>query len=89
MSSLQGNALAVVETDINAEKYKVDGQDLEILSLIIGGHTNRVIARKLSISEESVERRLQGISRRFGISNRLEMVLFTIHHGLVPGKRSL
>jgi DNA-binding NarL/FixJ family response regulator len=45
--------------------------------------TNREIAEKFSISEQTVKHHLRNIFDKLGVSNRLELALFAINHGLV------
>lgn len=46
------------------------------------GHSNREIAQQFSLSEETVKRHLTNIFDKVGVSNRLELALFAIHHEL-------
>jgi DNA-binding NarL/FixJ family response regulator len=85
MSSLYGNTLSADDTNTPYGKYRITDDEAVVLSLLIEGRNNRVIAKKLSISEQMVQCRLNDISRKFGVSNRLELVLFTIKNGLVAG----
>jgi hypothetical protein len=47
------------------------------------GSTNMDIAHALSISEDMVKRHLTHIFDKVGVSNRLELGLFAVHHHLV------
>jgi DNA-binding NarL/FixJ family response regulator len=58
-------------------------RELEIVSAIVLGFTNRDIARKYSISEDTVKHHLTNIFDKVGVSNRLELALFAIEHRLV------
>jgi DNA-binding CsgD family transcriptional regulator len=53
----------------------------EILRLIIGGHTNKQIARRLSRSERTVEYHRNRLMRKIGAHNAAELV----RHSLVMG----
>jgi DNA-binding NarL/FixJ family response regulator len=44
------------------------------------------IAQKFSISEETVKRHLTNVFDKLGTSNRLELALFAINHGLCPAR---
>jgi DNA-binding NarL/FixJ family response regulator len=59
-------------------------RELEIISVILGGHSNRYIAEALSISEKTVKHHVTNIFDKLGVSNRLELVLFALHHNLAP-----
>lgn len=56
----------------------------QILSAVVAGLTNREIAEKLSISEDTVKHHLSRIFDKVGVSHRLELAMFAVNHGLVP-----
>jgi DNA-binding NarL/FixJ family response regulator len=47
----------------------------EIVKLIIQGYSNKQIANKLSISNQTVKNHLVNVFNKLGISNRLNLVL--------------
>lgn len=56
-------------------------REVEIISAIREGNSNREIASKLAISEETVKRHLSNIYGKLGVSSRLELaVLATEQH---------
>lgn len=57
-------------------------RELEIVAAIAGGYTNRDVAQKFSISEDTVKHHLTNIFDKLGVSNRLELALFAVHHRL-------
>jgi len=59
-------------------------RELDVVRSIVSGVTNREIAQKFSISEQTVKHHLRNIFNKLGVSNRLELALFAINHGLVP-----
>ena len=60
-------------------------RELEIISAIVAGYTNKDIAEKFSISEQTVKHHLTNIFDKLGVSNRLELALFAVnHHLFVP-----
>jgi len=58
-------------------------RELEVVSAIVLGYTNKDIARKFTISEDTVKHHLTNIFDKVGVSNRLELALFSIEHRLV------
>jgi len=60
-------------------------RELEIVGEIVAGCTNKDIAQRFSISEETVKRHLTNIFDKLGLSNRLELALFALKHRLVAG----
>ena len=57
-------------------------RELEIIGVILGGYSNNDIAAKFSISEKTVKHHLTNIFDKLGVSNRLELALFALHHRL-------
>ena len=57
-------------------------RELEIVSAIASGCTNRDIAEEFSISQQTVKHHLTNIFDKTGVSNRLELALFAINQRL-------
>ncbi|MGK3201493.1 HD domain-containing phosphohydrolase [Amycolatopsis sp. MEPSY49] len=64
------------------------GREVEVLRLLAGGGSNRVIARELSISEKTVRNHVEHIYTKAGVSNRTGAGLFALEHGIagLPGR---
>jgi DNA-binding NarL/FixJ family response regulator len=58
-------------------------REIEVVSGIVEGCSNKDIALKLTISEETVKRHLSNIFDKTGVSTRLELALFAINHKLI------
>ena len=68
----------------NARKtFGLTVRELDVVAAIASGFTNREIAQKFSISEQTVKHHLRNIFDKVGVSNRLELALFAINHQLV------
>ena len=65
-------------------RFGLTARETQIISFITQGCMNRDIANSLSITEETVKRHLTNIFNKVGMSNRLELAIFAIEHGLVP-----
>ena len=63
-------------------------REVEIIRAIADGATNRDVARQLGVTEQTVKNHLSHIYDKLGVSNRLELALFAIHHKL-PDRRGL
>ena len=63
--------------------YGLTPRELEIVSAISSGDSNRDIADRLSISLQTVKHHLTSIFDKTGASTRLELALFAIRHGLI------
>lgn len=58
-------------------------RELEVLGTIVGGYTNKEIAKSLTLSEDTVKHHITNIFNKLGVSNRLELALFALHHKVV------
>jgi two-component system, NarL family, nitrate/nitrite response regulator NarL len=65
------------------ERFGLTRRELEITSAVVAGLSNREIAGKLSLSEDTVKHHLTNIFDKMGASNRLELALFAVHHRLL------
>lgn len=61
----------------------LDDSDLEILSAIAGGASNKEIAQKLYWSEATVKRKIQDILEKLGVSNRAQAIAEAIRRGWI------
>jgi DNA-binding NarL/FixJ family response regulator len=64
-------------------RYGLTPRELEVISTIVAGYTNKDIAEKFSISEQTVKHHLTNIFDKLGVSNRLELALFAVNHRLI------
>jgi two-component system, NarL family, nitrate/nitrite response regulator NarL len=69
--------------DVAKKKFGLTARELDVVGAVVSGFTNRDIAEKYSISEQTVKHHLRNIFDKLGVSNRLELALFAINHGLV------
>jgi DNA-binding NarL/FixJ family response regulator len=69
--------------EMSGQSFGLTARELQIISTVVVGCTNRDIAESLSISEDTVKRHLTHIFDKVGVSNRLELGLFAVHHHLV------
>jgi len=53
-----------------------------IIRAVVAGYTEEEIARRLFLSVQDVERDLQDIFVKVGVSNKLGLVLFAVRYGL-------
>jgi DNA-binding NarL/FixJ family response regulator len=67
------------------EEFGLTPRQLVIVANIVAGLSNKEIARKLSISEDTVKHHLTNIFDKVGVSTRLELALFATHYGLIAG----
>jgi len=83
-----------VGSDILAQFGKLQKQqasgltvrEADVIAAIRAGNSNKEIATKLSISEETVKRHLSNIYAKMGVSSRLELALLAVDRDLSAGK---
>jgi two-component system, NarL family, nitrate/nitrite response regulator NarL len=79
-----GSGLGGLQNNLNnSRKLNLTPRELQIASAIVEGAKNREIARKLSLSEDTVKHHLTKIFDKLGVSTRLELAMFVIQHGFV------
>ena len=65
------------------EKPLLSDREKEIVQLVAQGFRNREIGEKLFISDQTVKNHLHNIFDKLGVSDRLELALYAIHHRLI------
>lgn len=58
-------------------------REMQIVALIVQGCKNKEIALQLGTKEQVIKNYLRGIYDKTGVSDRLELALFTIHHRIL------
>jgi DNA-binding NarL/FixJ family response regulator len=58
-------------------------KELKIVALIVQGCKNKEIAVRLNTTEQVIKNYLRSIYDKTGVSDRLELALFTIHHRML------
>src|SRR6202050_2602427 len=79
LHELMAQAAAVPER----KTYGLTPRELEVVTCIVEGCSNKDIAKQFTISEETVKRHLSNVFDKTGVSTRLELALFAISHKLV------
>jgi two-component system, NarL family, nitrate/nitrite response regulator NarL len=64
-------------------QFGLTRRELEIVTTVATGLTNKDIARRFSLSEETVKHHLTKIFSKLGVANRVELALFAINEQLV------
>jgi DNA-binding NarL/FixJ family response regulator len=87
-SSIQRPAEAVrsEEEDSVAARVRewLTPKEMKILALIVQGCKNKEIALRLGTSEQVIKNYLRIVYDKTGVSDRVELALFTIHHRILP-----
>ena len=56
---------------------------LEILDLVARGNSNKIIGRKLSISDQTVKNHVSAILRKLEVNDRTEAVVYALRNGWI------
>src|SRR5262249_1044375 len=77
-------ALAGTHDSTKAEPaVRLTAREREVLALVASGETTREVARKLSVTEDTVKHHITKILDKTGMSSRVELALSAIEHRLV------
>ncbi len=60
----------------------ISPREREVLALLLDGMPNKLIARRLDISEKTVKSHLTSIFRRIGVTDRVQAILWVERQGL-------
>lgn len=63
-------------------RAQLSEREREIIMLIAKGYKNKEIAEAMFITEQTVKNHLHNVFDKLGVSDRLELALYAIHHGL-------
>jgi two-component system NarL family response regulator len=66
-----------------SQSFGLTRRELDIVRAVVNGDTNREIAGRLAISQNTVKRHLMHIFNKVGASTRVELALFAAHHRLL------
>jgi DNA-binding NarL/FixJ family response regulator len=75
----------VAENDMVGARVRdrLTPKELRIVALIVQGYKNKDIATELGTTEQVVKNYLRNVYDKIGVSDRLELALFTIHHRIL------
>jgi DNA-binding NarL/FixJ family response regulator len=92
-SFLQGPSSSQVEINddvVGARvRKRLSDRELRIIAAIVQGYKNREIAAQLYTSEQVVKNALRNIFDKIGVSDRLELALFVVHHRILAQATAL
>jgi two-component system, NarL family, nitrate/nitrite response regulator NarL len=81
-----GDIVEFMRTNPSGEKpqrnFGLTKREMDILNTIVAGLSNKEIARKFSLSEDTVKHHLTNIFDKVGVASRLELALFAINNRL-------
>lgn len=78
-------AQEILENDLVGARVRdrLTPKELKIVALIVQGFKNKEIATQLGTTEQVIKNYLRNVYDKIGVSDRLELALFTIHHRIL------
>lgn len=80
--SLNTNVWKMPTAKVAVEDLNISDRELQILRCLISGHSNKVIARQLSITEATVKAHVKTVLRKLRVANRTQAAIWAITRGL-------
>lgn len=80
-----GTGTGILEEDLVGARVRdrLTPKEMKIVALIVQGCKNKEIALRLTTTEQVIKNYLRSIYDKTGVSDRLELALFTIHHRML------
>lgn len=73
--------LPIGKWDMNGD-LNLSGREVEILRCLVSGHSNKVIARQLQITEATVKVHVKAVLRKLRVANRTQAAIWAFTRGL-------
>ena len=77
-----GRQWRVARLGVRDQSAALSQREREIVVLVAQGFKNKEMAERMFISEQTVKNHLHNIFDKLGVSDRLELALYAIHHNL-------
>jgi DNA-binding NarL/FixJ family response regulator len=77
-------ASEVLAARAGRREAELTGREREVLGLVAEGLPNKLIARRLEISEKTVKAHLTRVFERIGVTDRTQAALWAQRHGISP-----
>ena len=74
---------AGVPADEPRPASRLTPRELQVVGAIVEGSSNKDIGRTFGVTEQTVKNHLSSIFDKLGVSNRLELALYAVHHRLL------
>jgi DNA-binding NarL/FixJ family response regulator len=75
-------ARAVLDTRVRQPSVRLSAREREVLALVAEGLPNKLVARRLGISEKTVKTHLTNVFQQIGVTDRTQAVLWAQRNGL-------
>jgi two-component system nitrate/nitrite response regulator NarL len=71
-----------------APAERLTPREREIVAAVATGESNREVARRLALAEDTVKHHISNIFDKLGVSNRAELAAYAASHGLAEAPRA-
>jgi len=71
------------EAEQHAKRFRLTRREMDIVTAVAAGESNKGIAERLSLSEDTVKHHVSHVFDKLGVYSRLELAVFAINHKLV------
>ena len=69
--------------EARGKRFRLTRREMDIVSAVAAGESNKGIARRLSLSEDTVKHHVSHVFDKLGVFSRLELAVFAFNHNLV------
>jgi len=66
-----------------AQPVSLSAREVEVLKLIVEGHSNPEIATQLYVSPHTIKTNVSNILQKLGVNDRLQAAVFALRHQLI------
>ena len=74
---------AECSVEAQAKKFRLTRREMDIVTAVAAGESNKGIAQRLSLSEDTVKHHVSHVFDKLGVFSRLELAIFALNHDLV------
>jgi two-component system nitrate/nitrite response regulator NarL len=67
----------------HTKKFRLTRREMDIVTAVAAGESNKGIAERLKLSEDTVKHHISNVFDKLGVFSRLELAVFAINHKLV------
>jgi DNA-binding NarL/FixJ family response regulator len=77
-----GPATDDTRTECSEAPYRLTARELEVLRLVVAGHSNRQIATALFVTQRTAATHVSHILSKLGVGSRSEAAAWAVRYGL-------
>jgi DNA-binding NarL/FixJ family response regulator len=65
------------------KNFGLTPREKQVMVFVVAGYTKKDIAKELGVSAQTIKHDVANIFNRLAVSNRLQLLLFVLHHRLI------